>query len=55
MDIIKLTVPEKEGKSQLRNYTFSQCQDLQSRLMLVAGKAEMGTDSVERFTMVMVT
>ncbi|XP_060561077.1 E3 ubiquitin-protein ligase RNF213-like, partial [Ruditapes philippinarum] len=52
MDIIKLTVPEKEGKSQLRNYTFSQCQDLQSRLMLVAGKAEMGTDSVDRFTMI---
>ncbi|XP_053396335.1 E3 ubiquitin-protein ligase rnf213-alpha-like isoform X2 [Mercenaria mercenaria] len=51
-DIIKLTVPEQEGKSQLRNYTFSQCQDLQSRLMLVAGKAEKGTDSVDRFTMI---
>ncbi|XP_053390338.1 E3 ubiquitin-protein ligase rnf213-alpha-like, partial [Mercenaria mercenaria] len=51
-DTLKLTVPEQEGKRELRNYTFSQCQDLQSRLMLVAGKAEKGTDSVDRFTMI---
>lgn len=51
-DIVQLTVPEKEGKRQQRNYTFSQLQDLQSRLMLVAGKAEKGTASVDRFTMV---
>ncbi|KAH3728508.1 hypothetical protein DPMN_054465, partial [Dreissena polymorpha] len=37
--VIKLTVPEKEGKQQLRNYSFSQLQDLQSRLMLVAGRS----------------
>jgi hypothetical protein len=50
-DILKLTVPEQEGKRELKNYTFSQLQDLQSRLMLVAGKAEKGSDSVDRFTM----
>ncbi|XP_053396012.1 E3 ubiquitin-protein ligase rnf213-alpha-like [Mercenaria mercenaria] len=37
---------------QLKGYTFSQLQDLQSRLMLVAGKAEKGVESVERFTMI---
>ncbi|XP_053396009.1 E3 ubiquitin-protein ligase rnf213-alpha-like [Mercenaria mercenaria] len=51
-DTLRLTVPEQEGKRQQRNYTFSQLQDLQSRLMLVAGKAEKGNDSVERFTMI---
>ena len=49
-NILKLTV--QEGKRELRNYTFSQLQDLQSRLMLVAGKAEKGSDNVDRFTMV---
>ncbi|XP_053396346.1 E3 ubiquitin-protein ligase rnf213-alpha-like isoform X3 [Mercenaria mercenaria] len=51
-DTLKLTVPEQEGKRELRNYTFSQLQDLQSRLMLVTGKAEKRTDSVDRFTMI---
>lgn len=55
-DIVQLTVPEKEGKRQQRNYTFSQLQDLQSRLMLVAGKAEQkkSTESVDRFTSVLI-
>ncbi|XP_060586365.1 E3 ubiquitin-protein ligase rnf213-alpha-like [Ruditapes philippinarum] len=51
-DILKLTVPEQEGKRELKNYTFSQLQDLQSRLMLVSDKAEKGSDSVDRFTMI---
>ncbi|XP_060597648.1 E3 ubiquitin-protein ligase rnf213-alpha-like, partial [Ruditapes philippinarum] len=51
-DILKLTVPEQEGKRELKNYNFTQLQDLQSRLMLVAGKAEKGSDSVDRFTMI---
>ena len=50
-DILRLTVPEEEGKREVRNYTFSQLQDLQSRLMLVAGKAEKGSENVDRFTM----
>ena len=41
-------------KSESRNYTYDQLQDLQSRLMLVAGRAEkektQGKDEVEIFT-----
>ncbi|XP_053390335.1 E3 ubiquitin-protein ligase rnf213-alpha-like, partial [Mercenaria mercenaria] len=51
-DTLKLTVPENEIKRELRNYTFFQLQDLQSRLMLVAGKAGKGNESVDRFTMI---
>lgn len=39
----------EEGKNLRQNYTYDQLHDLQSRLMLVAGKAEMGNDDVERF------
>ncbi|KAH3728244.1 hypothetical protein DPMN_054197 [Dreissena polymorpha] len=46
-DVIKLTVPEKEHKRQIRSYTFSQLQDLQSRLMLVAGKSTLDKKDVE--------
>lgn len=51
-DTIKVIVPEEKGVRKLREYTFAQLKDLQSRLMLVAGKAESGVDNVERFTMV---
>ncbi|KAH3735719.1 hypothetical protein DPMN_042254 [Dreissena polymorpha] len=46
-DVIKLTVPEKEHKRQIRSYTFAQLQDLQSRLMLVAGKRTLDKKNVE--------
>ncbi|XP_052086034.1 E3 ubiquitin-protein ligase RNF213-like [Mytilus californianus] len=36
-----------------KKYNYQQLQDLQSRLMLVAGKAEKGNDEVERFTMIL--
>ena len=49
-DTLILTVLEQEGEE--RSYTFRQLQDLHSRLMLVAGKAEKGNDNVERFSMV---
>ena len=63
-DVIKMTVTEKGQDGQHRNYTFSQLEDLQSRLMLVAGKSDTvsgkGSErhekktevDVERFTMV---
>lgn len=35
-------------------YTYDQLKDLQSRLMLVAGEAEKGRDSVERFNLVFI-
>ncbi|KAL3881537.1 hypothetical protein ACJMK2_027969, partial [Sinanodonta woodiana] len=47
--VVQLTV---SGDGKKRQYTFEQLQDLQSRLMLVAGKAEQGKDNVDRFTMV---
>ncbi|KAL3881513.1 hypothetical protein ACJMK2_027945, partial [Sinanodonta woodiana] len=50
---VQLTVPDDEEESQgHRQYTFEQLQDLQSRLMLVAGKAEQGKDDVDRFLLV---
>ncbi|XP_052808603.1 E3 ubiquitin-protein ligase rnf213-alpha-like isoform X2 [Mya arenaria] len=60
-DLIKLTVPGKDGQRQQKHYTFDQLQDLQSRLMLVAGKSDSSTAkstdkksevNVDRFTMI---
>ncbi|KAK3585578.1 hypothetical protein CHS0354_036765 [Potamilus streckersoni] len=50
---LQLTVPDHEKEFHgHRQYTFEQLQDLQSRLMLVAGKAEQGKDDVDRFMLV---
>ena len=50
---MKLCVRGQDA-SESRNYTHDQLQDLQSRLMLVAGRAEkektQGKDEVEMFT-----
>ncbi|XP_052808702.1 E3 ubiquitin-protein ligase rnf213-alpha-like isoform X1 [Mya arenaria] len=60
-DMIKLTVPGKDGQRHQKHYTFDQLQDLQSRLMLVAGKSDSSTVkstdkksevNVDRFTMI---
>ncbi|XP_052061725.1 E3 ubiquitin-protein ligase RNF213-like [Mytilus californianus] len=50
-DVIDLQVRHKEGRSSKKDkyYRYEQLHDLQSRLMLVAGKAEQGKDDVERF------
>ena len=56
MHTITLTVCEvcEENKeTNERKYTCTQLQDLHSRLMLVAGKAQRGNKSVERFTEVL--
>ncbi|CAG2226871.1 RNF213 [Mytilus edulis] len=51
-DVLELQVMEKqEGQYSRRNYSFDQLHDLQSRLMLVAGKAALGKDDVDRFTL----
>lgn len=44
---------KQEGQSFRRSYSYEQLHDLQSRLMLVAGKAELGKDDVDRFLLVM--
>ena len=63
VDVIKMTVIEKGQERNLRNYTFPQLEDLQSRLMLVVGKShsflEKGLENnskvdVDRFSMVIV-
>ncbi|XP_077867698.1 E3 ubiquitin-protein ligase rnf213-alpha-like [Saccoglossus kowalevskii] len=41
---------EDEAASKDKNYNLDMLKDLQSKLMLVAGKAEQGRDEVERFT-----
>jgi hypothetical protein len=45
----KLRVTETEGqRSQRNHYKYEQLHDLQSRLMLVAGKAEKGKANIKR-------
>jgi hypothetical protein len=38
-----------ETETEWKKYTFSELTDLQSKLMLVAGKAVRGKDQVDRF------
>ncbi|XP_052216221.1 E3 ubiquitin-protein ligase rnf213-alpha-like isoform X4 [Dreissena polymorpha] len=45
-EILRLVVPEKDGKRQPRSYTLSEVQDLHSRLMLVSG--ENADDTIEK-------
>ena len=47
-----MLLPETKGDER-KTYTFQQLQDLQSKLMLVAGKAEKGKDDVDTFTEVL--
>jgi len=63
MDVIKMTVLENGEERHLRHYSISQLEDLQSRLMLVAGKSDSFSGKgfekktkvdVDRFTMVIV-
>ena len=53
-DVIRLTVPLKERgeKKQRKTYSIDELKDLQSKLMLIAGKAEKGKDDVEQFVRV---
>lgn len=51
-EVLELRVAEddQEGRVAHRKlYRYDQLHDLQSRLMLVAGKAEKGKDDVDRF------
>lgn len=43
---------DAEGSRLRKKYKYKELQELQSKLMLVAGKAEMGRMDVERFTIV---
>ena len=50
-DVVRLQLPpeSKDDRENPRSYTVQQLNDLQSKLMLVAGKAEKGKDEVDRF------
>ena len=51
--VVRLTVPPKErGGSHDKVYTLDELKDLQSKLMLIAGKAEKGKDEVDTFVKV---
>ncbi|XP_053385748.1 E3 ubiquitin-protein ligase RNF213-like [Mercenaria mercenaria] len=51
--ILKLTVLVDKSHEVPKEYTYDKLQDLQSRLMLVAGEAENSKRSVERFSLVL--
>ena len=53
-DVIRLTVPFKDGseKEQRKTYSIDELRDLQSKLILIAGKAEKRKDDVEQFVRV---
>ena len=53
-DVIRLTVPAKDGseKAQSKTYSVDELKDLQSKLMLIAGKAEKGKEEVDQFVKV---
>lgn len=55
-DVVRLTVPltSEGGKVQSKIYSLDELKDLQSKLMLIAGKAEKGKDDVETFVKVWV-
>ena len=50
-DVVRLQLPpeSKGDQENPRSYTVQQLNDLQSKLMLVAGKAEKGKGEVDRF------
>lgn len=55
-DVVRLSVPltSEGGKVQSKIYSLDELKDLQSKLMLIAGKAEKGKDDVETFVKVWV-
>lgn len=47
-----INIDKIEFEGEGRDYTLGEMTDLQSRLMLVTGKADAGRESIERFTSV---
>lgn len=50
--LTSLKLEKLELEEEGRDYTLGEMTDLQSRLMLVTGKADAGRESIERFTSV---
>lgn len=51
-DLISLKLNKMRTEGEGRDYSLGEMTDLQSRLMLVTGKADAGRESIERFTSV---
>ena len=52
-NLVRLVVPGNENKDrEERNYSFDEIKDVQSKLMLIAGKAESGKEEVDQFNQV---
>ena len=53
-NVVQLTVRTKDGSEEVQRKTYSvdELNDLQSKLMLITGKAEKGKDEVEQFVKV---
>ena len=47
-----LELEKQRREGEVRQYSLGEMSDLQSRLMLVTGKADAGRESIERFTSV---
>lgn len=54
LDVINGDYSKEANQNEIQDisYNYDQLLDLQSRLMLVAGKAEQGKDEVDRFMQV---
>lgn len=50
--LASINLDKREFEEEGRDYTLGEMTDLQSRLMLVTGKADAGRESIERFTSV---
>lgn len=51
-DLMSLKLNKMRTEGEGRDYSLGEMIDLQSRLMLVTGKADAGRESIERFTSV---
>lgn len=51
-DLMSLKLNKMRTEGEGRDYSLGEMTDLQSRLMLVTGKADAGRESIERFTSV---
>lgn len=52
-NLVHLVVPEDNDKNrEEKHYNLEEVKDVQSKLMLIAGKAESGKDEVDKFNKV---
>jgi hypothetical protein len=55
-NLVSLVVPKDEIKNREEKiYSLEEVKDVQSKLMLIAGKAESGKDEVDKFNQVCIT